>query len=172
MNHSSHLYFFKRSWHKLDPKKLTIEDLNHTHTKFTYTIKDKVFTIILHKNRKLCKELNRINGHRPHLAFPYRGSFIFDNEKERKRKEAETKAKLLLQRIICKEPKINHKNNSVIVSSKNGKNYKIQGEVLELREDGEKFKCVDVYNSLLPLADQSLAKALVISFRPELIDTL
>ncbi|UCG04076.1 MAG: hypothetical protein JSW11_08825 [Candidatus Heimdallarchaeota archaeon] len=172
MNNSSHLYFFKRSWNKLDPKKLTIENVNQNKIKFTYIINDTVYTIVLHKNRKLCKELIRINGHRPQLAFSFRGSLIFENEKERKRKDAETKAKLLLQRIICKESKLSHKNNSVIVSSKNGKKYKIQEEVLELGEDIEEFKCVDVYNSLLPLADQCLAKALVISYRPELIDTL
>ncbi len=165
---SPSLNFFERYWHKLDPANLQIEELDPQRYQITYTVHDKVFTVVLRKNTKLFKELNL----KKNLHVRITRDNLIEITRLNLCREAERKARLLMKRFIASNPKLSINSGSINVSSNNQRDYLIEDDVFEIIGETTEFRCVYVENNSLPPSDKALAKALVVAYRPDLIDTL
>jgi hypothetical protein len=167
-NKSSSLYFFKRNWHKLNPDNLQIEKIDRQRRQITYTVRDTIFRVILRKQTLLFKEINAKKQFQRQL-FSFH---LNDVPKPMYNLEAENRARKLVQKIVDQNPLMVYSDGSLLVSSINHKTYLITDKVFEIIGEREEFRCVDTEKYILPPSDQSLAKALVIAYRPDLIYTL
>ena len=87
--------------------------------------------------------------------------------------EAEKRAKRLLYQIVNSNPRLQIRNNSLYIRSKNHKIYRIGLATGNVHDIENNFVCVQTYNCKdLPLYDIIIAKALAIAYAPNRISTL